>query len=356
MISPTRPDLSAVAEEIRLYIESLESEIERLRSRSVQTESRAEIETFVDSLEPSEPPTTINIISSTATGLAKRTPRHHYTRQRRGGMGVFDLESPMEEPPSLLGIADESDTLLLITDQARAYRLPVTAIPEKPVRARGENILARFDLQPGENLAAILPVRAEGYIALVSRSGMVRLLRHHVFGDFMKPGTALYDPKSYGPLANACWTPGDGDLFLVTRNGRAIRFSEKTVPPQGGLGIRLPDDDEVTGVTPVYEDSGVFMLANDGKGTIRLMEGFSPNKAPGAGGKIAIKADAVVGAATVSMDDDLFIISRLGKIIRFSAAEVPEKEGVVQGVICMSLRADEPLNLAASRTSLGLRI
>jgi len=81
-------------------------------------------------------------------------------------------------------------------------------------------------------------------------------------------------------------------------------------------------------------------------GTIRLMSCFGANKAPGAGGKIAMKAEDVVGAVVVEENDDLFVISRLSKMIRFQAAEVPAKEGVVQGVRCMALRADEAVAVA----------
>ena len=185
MISQPRPDLNAVPEEVRSYIETLEAEIERLQPRPRKHPEETETDSPLSDLEPSEPPTTINVITATAGGLVKRTPRHLYTRQRRGGMGVFDLESPEEDPPSVLSLADENDTLLVITSLARAFRLPVSAITEKPVRARGEDLLSRFELHPNERLAVILPVHAEGYLALVSRNGMVRLLRHHVFGDFM---------------------------------------------------------------------------------------------------------------------------------------------------------------------------
>jgi DNA gyrase subunit A len=350
----SRPDLSQVDPELREYIETLEAEIERLQARPSRRPSAAveeeEVEPGETLFEPSEPPTTINVITVTASGIAKRTPRHLYSRQKRGGMGVFDLETPGDEPPAILCTADESETLLVMTDQARAFRLPVSVIPEKEVRARGESILSKLSLQDGEKLAAILPDQAEGYVALISQRGSLRLLRHHVFGEYMKPGTSLYDYRAFGPLASACWAPTDGDLLIATRQGKAIRFSfpEKQLPPQGGLGIRLSDDDQAVAICAVYEDSGVFLLGADGKGTIRLMEGFSANKAPGAGGKIAMNTDQLVGAATVEDDEDIFIISELSKMIRFQASDVPAKEGVVQGVICMSLRADRTAALAVS--------
>jgi DNA gyrase/topoisomerase IV subunit A len=78
------------------------------------------------------------------------------------------------------------------------------------------------------------------------------------------------------------------------------------------------------------------------------MSGFRPNKSPGAAGKQAMKSDEVIGTVAVSAADDLFLISALGKIIRFSASDVPEKESAVQGVNCMSLRADRAVSLAAA--------
>lgn len=354
MTLPVRPDFSEADPALRAYVEALEAELERLRNGSTRRSTRTAASTasageedrpdrLPEITEPSEPPTTINVITVTASGIAKRTPRHLYTRQRRGGMGIFDIETPNDEPPAILTLADQDQNLLLITRMGRAFRLPAAQVPETPVRGRGQSIVQKLILPEDDHLAAILPEQAQGYMALVSQSGMVRLLRHHVFGEYMKPGAALYDFRTFGPLAAACWTGGEGDLFIATRQGRAIRFSEKLIPPAGGKGIRLEKDDVVIGVTPVYDDSGVFMLAADGKGTIRLMEGFSPNKAPGAGGKIAMNNDNLVCALSVDEKTDVLAISRLGKIIRFPFEDVPAKDAPVQGVNCMSLRADEPV-------------
>jgi DNA gyrase subunit A len=94
------------------------------------------------------------------------------------------------------------------------------------------------------------------------------------------------------------------------------------------------------------------MLSRDGKGTVRLMSGFSANKAPGSGGKVAMRTEELAGIAAVGMDagddEDIFIISELGKIIRIRASEVPPKEGVVQGVSCMNLRNDRCAAIAVT--------
>lgn len=349
-----RPDLTNIPLAVREYIMMLEAELEQLRgtqkSSVAHFSSRKSdsVEELPEIAEPTEPPTTINIITATASGMAKRTPRHLYTRQRRGGMGIFDIEITQEEAPAIIAFADQQQTVLLLTNLGRAFRLPVSILQETSVRGRGEIIFRKPTLQQDENLVAILPERAEGYVALCSQTGMVRLLRHHVFGEYMKPGMALYDYRSFGPLASACWTPGDSDLFIATRQGRAIRFSEKLVSPQGTQGIRLSGGDLVISITSVYSDSHVFLLSADGKGTLRIIESFTANKSPGAGGKIAIDTDHLICAVAVNQDQDIFIISKLCKIIRFPASDIPPKDGVVQGVICMSLRADEPVAVAVS--------
>lgn len=349
-MTPERPDISKLDPEIRLYIEMLEGELERLRSATHRV-TRLKTPTIVDEpeallsdiSEPAEPPTPINLITATVNGIAKRTPRHLYNRQRRGGMGVFDIETPEEDPPALLALAEESQSVLLLTNQAHAFRIPVSTILETPVRGRGQTIFGRIALNPDETLAAILPIQAEGYLAMVSRTGMVRLLRHHVFGEYMKPGQEMYRVTQSGPLASACWTSGNSDLLIVTRQGKAIRFSEKLVKPAGDMGIRVSAGDEVVAITTVYDDSSVFLLGADGKGTLRQMENFASNKALGAGGKIAFASDHVIAAISTDDRRDVFIISNLSKVIRFSLEDIPPKDGVVQGVICMTLRADQPV-------------
>jgi DNA gyrase subunit A len=337
-----RPDLSRLDPNVRAYIENLEAELDHLRERDyAETNSAA-------ALEPSEPPTTLNVITISEGGIAKRTPRHLYDRQRRGGMGVFDLETSKDDPPAILTIADEQQTLVLLTNQARAFRLPVGELLESPVRGRGQSITTPLPLLAQERIELAFPDQGKGYIALVSQSGHVRCLRHHYIGENLRPGTNLYNLRDFGPPAAACWTSGDSDLFITTRQGRAIRFAEKSVPLQGGPGIRLEQSDAAVAIASVSAESCVFLLTADGKGTLRLMSGFSANKAPGGGGKSAMKTDRLVGAVAVEEDDDIFILSRLSKIIRFRAAEVPPKEDVVQGVNCMALRADETVAVVGS--------
>jgi len=334
-----RPDLSGVREDILAYIESLESALAAAQQRGSRA-TRAE-----SPLEPSEPPTTMNVISISADGLAKRTPRHLYGRQRRGGMGIFDLDVGEEDVPAFVVVADESAGLVLVTNQGRAMRTEVQSIVETDVRGRGESLLENFPLRDGEAVSIIISDEGGSYLIMVSERGQVRRIGSQYLGKNLQPGTMLYNTSEGGAPAAACWATGNSELVIGTRQGKGIRFAERQVPVRGCLGLRVDPSDRVVGVAATTEEGGVFLATGDGKGTIRLASGFSANKAPGSSGKVLIKTDALLGVMAVddpaiNAPNDIFIISQLGKLIRFQAADTPAKEGVVQGVNCMNLRND----------------
>jgi DNA gyrase subunit A len=324
-----------------VYIEALEAEVTRLSGPGADEPIGEQLASV------SEPPTSLNVITVSHNSVAKRTPRHLYARQRRGGMGVFDLDSGKDDYPAILTIADEDQHVLLFTNFGRAFRLPVNALTEASVREQGQALAGILPFRPHERVIAALPDEGGEYVVLASQRGIVRRIRNSYLGRSLIPGMTFHDVKEGGYLTAACWTRGDGELFMVTRRGKGIRFSESQVPARGCRGIQVHVDDGVVAVTAVHPDSGVFLLGEDGRGTIRLMSGFAANKAPGAGGKSAMKSDHLVGAVTVVAEDDIFVLSQLSKMIRFSASEVPTKEGVVQGVNCISLRGDKVIAVAS---------
>ena len=341
-----RPDLSGVHPSVLAYIEYLEQKIstrqKKEREKSVETADEFDHEiTFF------EAPTKINVVTFSTSGMVKKTPRHFYGRQHRGGMGVFDIDSPEKNQPEFLCCAEDDQTLLLFSNFGRVYRYPMSKLDESPVRGKGQN-LERLPLVEGEIIIAALPEQASGYVALASRTGFVRCLRHHIFGEHIRPGTSMFNHAEHGALAAVCWTDGSSDILLVTKKGIGIRFSEKAVPPQGTRGIFLSPDDELVAVSPSHQDDGIAVFTAEGKGSIRLMSGFSANKSPGGSGKIVIRSEHVIGATRVNSGEDVFLISRLGKIIRFLSNEIPSSEGVVQGVNCMSLRSDEVVSAVIS--------
>ena len=209
-----RPDLSLVSPDVKAYIEALEAELAATR----KSPPRAR-ESFADELaelnEPSEPPTTFQVITATAGGIIKRTPRHLYDRQRRGGMGIFDLDAPDEDPPALLTIADVTQHLIVVTSLGRAFPVAVSQLAESPVRGRGESLRKWLPLTADERVALLAPDLGAGYFTLVTRRGQVRRWRYNVFGRNLAPGTLLVDIREGGaprqragaPVTATCSSP-----------------------------------------------------------------------------------------------------------------------------------------------------
>lgn len=334
---PQRPDLTDLPEEVIAYITDLESRLEALEGDAAAT---ARDESQGAPLTPAEEPTTINVISISAAGVAKRTPRHLYARQRRGGMGIFDLDAPASDPPAFLLCADIASYLTLLTNQGRAFRVAVADIVEGAVRSKGQSIVDRLPLRADERLAVIFADRESGFLCLVTEHGQMRRFATQYVGKSMAPGTVLQDPRDGGAPAAACWSRGNDEIVLATVRGRGIRFSERLIPVRGCLGMRVEPGDRVAAIAAAPANGAVFLASDDGKGALRPIETFAANKAPGSGGKALMKTDHLIGGLGVAPGDDLFLISRLGKLIRFDAGDVPPKEGPVQGVNCMALRAD----------------
>lgn len=355
------PDLQTLPPAVRGYIEMLQAENRSLRAEleqlkggrrpmpaSASAPARAAI---AEAAEPAPPlptiqyPASVMLITVSAQGMVKRTPLNNYGRQRRGGMGVYDIKLKEGDTPAFLLIAHENEALVIVTTRCRAFRLPVSSLPLTDVRERGESAAERLRLTEGERISALLTVddAAEAerpWVLMCSASGVVRRVRRNVFGPALADGTILYDPKEGGAPALLRLSRGDGDLFLTSDSGLGIRFEEKLASHRGVRGMRLSPQERLVGLAPLAAANSVLLISADGQGVRREMESFSASKSAGGQGKIAIKTDALVAALPVSENDEVLCISAFAKLIRFDAAEVPTRSGVAQGVSVMELRGD----------------
>lgn len=347
---------------LRLYIRTLEQENVRLRQEvlelreaSARRQRASEVrERRAESL-PAQVATTpypddVMVISITAQGLGKRTPLNDYSTQRRGGIGVFDIQTSREDSVAHLLVARAGATLLTVTNRGRAFRLPADSLPLSAQRSRGASLPERLALTPGETLAALLALDDDdprSTVLVATNNGWVRPWHRNYLGPRLQPGTLLYDPqRGGGPPAAMILSEGDADLLIALRSGAAYRFSESLARRDGVRGIQVRPDDAVVGLASVRDDSSVLLVSADGQGTRREMSGFTANKSPGGQGKVIMKTDALVDLAVVGEQDEVLCISGFAKIIRFGAAEVPAKAGVVQGVAVMDCRGDSLAALA----------
>lgn len=363
---PTDLDYDALIEKaspaLRLYIRALEQENARLRQELLElressarrqraTEARAaRVESPSVPVETVQHPGDVMVIAITRQGLAKRTPLNAYATQRRGGIGVYDIQAGRDDAVAHLLVGRAGAALLLLTNRGRAFRLAIDALPLTEVRARGASLPERLLLTPDEQIAAAVVLDdadPRSNVLLATTGGWVRAWHRNYLGSRLQPGTLLYEPqKGGGAPAALTLSAGEGDVLLTLRSGLAYRFAESQVRRDGVRGIQVHPSDAVIGIASVNDESTVLLVTADGQGARREMSGFSANKTPGGQGKIIMKTDALVGVAAVAETDEALCISGLAKIIRFGVADVPIKAGSVQGVNVMDCRSDSLAALA----------
>ena len=175
-------------------------------------------------------------------GYLKRTPITTYRQQRRGGTGRTGMKTREEDFVSQLIVDSTHAYLLCFTNTGRVYWLKVYEIPDVSAAGKGKSMQSLLDLQPGENVRAILPVRdleEEGkYIFFATRNGIVKKTPLKDFSNVMARGIIAIAIDKDDDLVTAGLTNGKQYIFLATREGMAIRFQEEYDAERSGIGLR----------------------------------------------------------------------------------------------------------------------
>jgi DNA gyrase subunit A len=175
-------------------------------------------------------------------GYLKRTPISIYRQQRRGGTGRTGMKTREEDFVSQLIIDSTHAYLLCFTNTGRVYWLKVYEIPDVGAAGKGKSMQSLLNLQPGENVRAILPVRdleEEGkFIFFATRQGTVKKTPLKDFSNVMSRGIIAIAIEKDDDLISAGLTNGKQTIFLGTRDGMAIRFDEEYDPERSGIGLR----------------------------------------------------------------------------------------------------------------------
>ena len=175
-------------------------------------------------------------------GYLKRTPISIYRSQRRGGTGRLGMKTREEDFVSQLIIDSTHAYLLCFTNTGRVYWVKVYEVPDVGAAGKGKSMQSLLDLQPGENVRAILPVRnleEEGkFIFFATRQGIVKKTPLKDFSNVMARGIIAIAIDKDDDLISAGLTNGKQTIFLATREGMAIRFEEEYDPDRSGIGLR----------------------------------------------------------------------------------------------------------------------
>jgi DNA gyrase subunit A len=296
-------------------------------------------------------------------GYLKRTPISTYRQQRRGGTGRTGMKTREEDFVSQLIIDSTHAFLLCFTNTGRVYWLKVYEIPDVGAAGKGKSIQSLLDLQPGENVRAILPVKdleEEGkYIFFATRNGTVKKTPLKDFSNVMARGIIAIGIDKDDELVVARITDGSQLVFLATHLGMAIRFDECDVrsmgrPAYGVRGIALAKNDFVVGaaITPKDHEEGAYRILSvteNGFGKRTNVEEYRLQTRGGKGVKNMAVTPRIGRVNTIQLVDDsseLMVISQWGKIIRIDTKQVRAAGRATQGVRLLNLEDDDKVAAA----------
>jgi DNA gyrase subunit A len=296
-------------------------------------------------------------------GYLKRTPISIYRQQRRGGTGRMGMKTREEDFVAQLIVNSTHAYLLCFTNTGRVYWLKVYEIPDIGAAGKGKSMQSLLDLQPGESVRAILPVRdleEEGkYIFFATQKGTVKKTPLKDFSNVMARGIIAIGIDKDDELVKARITDGGEIVFLATHLGMAIRFDESDVrsmgrPAYGVRGISLIKNDFVVGVaiTPKEHEPGAYRIlsvSENGFGKRTDVEEYRLQTRGGKGVKNMAVTDRIGRVNTIQLVDDtseLMVISQFGKIIRVDTKTIRNAGRATQGVRLLNLEPEDKVAAA----------
>jgi len=293
------------------------------------------------------------VVTITDGGYIKRIPLDTYTMQRRGGRGIIGMEMKEEDFVENLFISSTHNYILFFTNLGRLYWQKVYEIPEGSRQSRGKAIVNLLELQEGEMVNAMIPVKKfaeDRYLLMATKAGTIKKTPLSEFKNPRKAGIIAVSLDDGDELVKVLLTDGKKEVVMVSKKGKAIRFSEEDVRPMGrtargvrGMTLDGPDD-EVVSVDIVDETTTLLTVTENGFGK-RTEYSQYPAHRRGGKGVITIitniRNGAVSKVKSVAEDDELMFTSSDGIIIRIPAKEISVQGRNTQGVRVMNMKSGD---------------
>ncbi|MBT3814054.1 DNA gyrase subunit A [Candidatus Woesearchaeota archaeon] len=297
------------------------------------------------------------VVTMTNSGYVKRLPLETYKVQHRGGRGVKATGMKDEDFVEKFYVTSTHAYMLFFTDQGQVYWLKVYNLPEGSRQARGRHLANLLELNEGENINAVIPVRdfKEGYLFFATKQGTVKKTELLNFSRPRKGGIRAISLDENDSLIGVKYTGGDKEILLATKNGLANRFREKDVRSMGRTargvrGIKLRENDEVIGMLAAEEGKEILTLTEKGYGKRTPVSDYRLCNRGGRGVTNIKVTDKNGPAKTVKLVDGsegLMIMSKNGIAIRMKCTSISVIGRATQGVRVMRLSESDELAAAA---------
>jgi len=288
------------------------------------------------------------VIVMTQAQYIKAVSADSFRTQGRGGRGVSGAKMKSDDIVSNVIFTTSHSYLLFFSNRGRVYRLRALDIPERDRTAKGIPIVNLLPLNQGESIQAIIDTRefpGERFLFFATKEGQVKKTPFNEYDSSRRDGLIALKLRPKDELVRVIETSGSDDVFMVTRDGQTIRFSEKGVRPMGrsaaGVrGMKMRANDEVVSCDVAKDDSAILIITESGYGKRTQVSNFT-RKGRGGMGMIGIKLTGkkghVVAAFMAGIDDDIVVVASGGTTIRTPVKEISSQGRAATGVRIMSM-------------------
>jgi len=305
-----------------------------------------------------------SVLVLTQGGYVKRTNPSEYRTQKRGGVGVVDLNTKEEDVVTKLITTSTHSDLLFFTDKGKVYQTKMYEIPEGRRATKGKSIMNFLALTSDEKVTSVLPVRKDSWgendwsLVMVTREGVAKKSDASSFKDVRRSGLIAITLKGDDSLISARFVQKGDEVSLISAKGQAIRFKESDVREMGRTAagvhaMKLSKGDMIVSADVLKKgdkDAEILVVMENGFGKTTPAKDYKVQKRGGSGiktAKITSKTGNVIGGAVVTKDErdegELVVMSKKGQVIKLPLPDVPCLGRQTQGVKVMKLRAGDSI-------------
>ncbi len=297
------------------------------------------------------------VLTLTAGGYVKRSNPEEFKRQKRGGVGVVDLNTKEEDFVTTFLTTSSHSDVLFFTDVGKAYQIKMYELPEGKRSTRGKAIVNFLSLTDTEKISSILPMRksdkeGERFLYMVTKQGVTKKVKATDFHDVRRSGLIALKLQKGDELIAALLVEKGDEVLLASARGQSIRFKESDIRPMGRTaggvrGMKLGAGDTIVAADVVpkgAKNAEVLVVSRNGYGKTTPAAEYKTQNRGGSGiktVKVTPKTGPLIAVKVIANDDEdaeMVIISQKGQVIRTGLKEIPSLSRGTQGVRVMKLR------------------
>ncbi len=298
------------------------------------------------------------VLVLTAGGYVKRTNPEEFRRQKRGGVGVIDLNTKEEDFVTTFLTTSTHSDLLFFSDLGKAYQIKMYDVPEGKRSTKGKAVVNFLSITDAEKISSVLPMRkiekeGEKFLYMITKQGVAKKVDAASFHDVRRSGLISIKLQKGDELIAALLVGKGDEIFLSSAKGQSIRFKESDIRPMGrsagGVrGMKLGSGDSIVGADVIQKGAKnveVLVVSKNGYGKTTPAEEYKVQNRGGSGiktVKVTPKTGPLIAARVISKTEDsdaeMVVISQKGQVIRTGVNEIPSLSRGTQGVRVMKLR------------------